>query len=192
MKVAASVVGFVVFVAALMGGAFYVTRPTPRAAVVAAPRVHEPEAEPPPSANEEGPPPPLPALFVFKDGKSVALAGPRQRPMLLHLWASWCGPCRAELPALLAYGAKGPADVLAVSVDDDFAGVTRFFAGKVPREVLWDKNITLEHALGVDSIPATFLVSTRGDVIDRWDGAHDWSSDVMQRTVDVDLRGDPR
>jgi len=108
---------------------------------------------------------------------------------LLHLWASWCGPCRQELPLLLNYGRTGPAEVMAVSVDDYFEPVVKYFNGKVPPEVAWDKKILLEKTLGVDGIPATFLVDTQGRVIDRFDGAHDWNASDMRQAIVDDLKG---
>src|SRR5262245_27046664 len=61
--------------------------------------------------------------FTLKDmyGKNVRLADFRGRPIILNFWATWCGPCKAEIPALVAladqYKAQG-LTVLGVSVDD--------------------------------------------------------------------------
>ncbi len=200
MKLVLGALGFLAFVAALIFGArFAATRdqPAPRAPANAPPIASagadgnggdDGDDGDAPSGAAPHRTPPLPALFVFKGDKQIALAGPRKKPLLLHLWASWCGPCRAELPGLLAFARKkGDVDVLAVSVDDYWEPVEKFFTGAVPPEVVWDKKITLERALGVDSIPTTFLVDTAGNVVDRFDGAHDWSDPRIEAVLAADL-----
>lgn len=169
----AGVLVFVAFVAALMFGARALA---PNESISStskdAPRAQG-TGQPPP----QGEAPLLPPLFVVKDATDptpIALAGPRKKPMLLHLWASWCGPCVAELPSLLALGRRGAFDVVAVSVDDRWPDVVRFFEGRIPAEVVWDPKVTLEPTLGVRSLPTTFLVDTAGRVRTRLNGAQDW------------------
>lgn len=192
MKAFLGVVGFVAFVAALMVVARSLapdarkTAAKPAAPVVAPPPVEREEPVVDDRAEDgpgDGPAPLLPDLDVVKDGKVLKLAGKRPRPLLLHLWATWCGPCRAELPSILAFGQKGLAEVLAVSVDDEWPSVTSYFQGKIPPEVAWDQKIALERALGVQNIPTTFLVDTDGRVLQRWTGAQEWDDPVMLREV---------
>ena len=197
----AGVVGFIVFVGALMAVAYFAARPTagPHATTTAGatPKATTPSstdtnpADDGQAAQNENKPVPLPALFVYrddKDPKAIALAGARSKPILLHLWASWCGPCRAELPVLMQFAKTGPADLVAVSVDDHYEDVVKFFHGKVPAEVVWDKTISLERALGVENIPTTFLVDTNGNVIDRFDGAQPWDNAELAKAVADELK----
>jgi thiol-disulfide isomerase/thioredoxin len=163
MKAALSTVAFAAFVATLI--------------VVA--RALEPAVARPPGAAPSIVPASasLPPLFVVRndvDRTPIALAGPRRKPMLLHLWASWCGPCVAELPSILALGRQGTFDVIAVSVDDRWPDVVGFFGGDIPAEVAWDPRVTLEPTLGVSSLPTTFLIDTRGGVRQRLTGAQEW------------------
>jgi thiol-disulfide isomerase/thioredoxin len=176
------VVGFILFVTALIFGARFLDAPVAAAGVA-------------PSSNRESAPhgrttraaeenPALPALFVQKnnvDATPIALAGARDKPMLLHIWASWCGPCVQELPGLLELGRKGRYTVMAVSVDDRWPDVVRFFGGtdRIPPEITWDPKVTLEPTLGVRSLPATFVVDTKGAVVARYNGAHDWSDPAL-------------
>jgi thiol-disulfide isomerase/thioredoxin len=193
-KIVGGIVAFLAFVGALMALVWFTTphsttKPRPSTNLGA-----EAEAQQQPEETaqpEQQKPFPLPALFVFrddKDPKPIALAGPRARPIMLHLWASWCGPCRAELPSLMAYAKTGPADLVAVSVDDHYEDVVKFFGGKIPPEVVWDKTITLEKTLGTENIPTTFLVDTKGMVVDRFDGAQNWENPELKRAVKDELK----
>lgn len=136
------------------------------------------------SSNEE-PAEPLPALTVFRKGQPLALSVKRQKPALLHLWATWCGPCVQELPAILAYGREGGVDVIALSVDDEYKSVAAFFGGaeKIPPEVAWDKNIVVEKAMGVNSLPTTFVLDTDSNVRGTLTGAQDWSDPGLRGAV---------
>ena len=129
------------------------------------------------------PPKPAPAL-TFRDatGKNVALAAYRGRGVVLNLWATWCAPCVAEMPALnrLAGALRGtPITVLAVSMDlGGPATVRRFYArhhiDALP--VLLDPDGDAAHALGVQGVPATFLIDRAGRIVARAEGAQDWAS----------------
>jgi thiol-disulfide isomerase/thioredoxin len=213
VKIVAGILGFVAFVALLIGVARFLAAPAgvPADARVPAPPVPTSPRVAPMATAPAAPAAPadaraphvndgaeagdddantLPALFVYQDDAHpapIALAGPRKRPALLHLWASWCGPCRAELPSILKRGKQGDVDVIAVSVDDHFVDVRHYFNDKIPPEVVWDKTITLEKALGTETIPNTFLIDTRGVVVDRFDGAQEWTAPDVERRLRDDL-----
>ncbi len=125
----------------------------------------------------------LPPFAVLQRSQPLPLGGARKKPMLLHLWASWCGPCVKELPELLAFGRKGLVDVVAVSVDDHWPLVVKYFSGKIPNEVAWDPKIVLEPGLGVRSLPTTFLVDTNGMLRLRWNGLQDWKTPAMAKSI---------
>lgn len=168
--------GFLAFVAALIFGARTIDAP-----------VVEPATAPPPATRSDARA--LPPLFVQKNDFNTApipLAGARKKPMLLHLWASWCGPCVQELPSLLELGRKDPYDVMAVSVDDRWPDVVGFFGGtaRIPNEITWDPKVTLEPTLGVRSLPTTFLVDTQGLVVARFNGAQDWGDPQMLASLE--------
>jgi thiol-disulfide isomerase/thioredoxin len=93
--------------------------PAPADLVAAAGLVDCPSTDPQVEAREDG----LPDLTLdcLGDGPAVRLAGLRGTPMVLNLWASWCEPCRAELPLFADLAAAGGASlrVLGVAVQDD-------------------------------------------------------------------------
>ena len=206
--VVAQIVGFVAFVVVLIVAARTLdpsATAAPSAAAsgvaVAAPVVAPPPPAPPAAPASPGAAPPegagiryaqlpptlLPPLFVVRNGKPLALAGPREKPTLLHLWASWCGPCIVELPDILALGREGAVDVIAVTVDDHFEAVERFFEGKIPPEVAWDQKITLEPTLGVRTLPTTFLIDRKGRARLRWNGLQTWSGPAMKELITTEL-----
>lgn len=120
-------------------------------------------------------PTPLPALSLASAHGSRALTE-LKGPLLLHFWATWCAPCRDELPALLAL--EGVA-VVAVSVDQSQELVDRFFDGAIPKQVWRIDHATVRGALAVDTLPVTFFVDDVGRIIGRVDGAQAWGASPL-------------
>ncbi len=102
-----------------------------------------------------------------------------RRPTLVHFWATWCPPCRAELPGLLALPDKRPVDVLAVALDKEWADVDRFLDGRDSAGVLLADHAEVGRAFDVHTLPVTFLVGAGGKLRLRFDGARDWADPVF-------------
>lgn len=111
-----------------------------------------------------------------RDGSTLRLSEVRGRPLVLHFWATWCPPCRDELPALLAYAAEGDMRVLAVSLDPDWGAVRRFLGSDPPPAVVLAEGDEVEAAFDVRSLPVTFVVDPAGRLRLRLDGPRDWAS----------------
>lgn len=90
------------------------------------------------------------------------------RPVLLNLWASWCGPCRAEMPDLSAASRQHPGVlVLGVAVDDS-PDAARAFAAEI--EVAYpvgadDERGSVDEAFAAPGLPATYLIDGGGRIV---------------------------
>jgi thiol-disulfide isomerase/thioredoxin len=106
-----------------------------------------------------------------------AVAG---KPLLINVWASWCGPCRAEMGSIerlyQRYGKQG-FNVIGISTDDDHAAAARFVkVSGVSFANYIDRNLVLENLLGADRLPLTVLVDDEGRVIKKMTGSRQWDS----------------
>jgi cytochrome c biogenesis protein CcmG, thiol:disulfide interchange protein DsbE len=147
---------------------------------------------PPPSAAPSSATPAaasLPDLQLpcFTGGQPIRLTGLRG-PAVINLWASWCEPCRDELPVMqrLAERAGGRLHVLGVDTGDGRAAAASFGAAKrVTMPTLYDRERRLLTALGRINLPVTVLVDAAGrDYLHVLpvDSAHDLSALVRQHT----------
>ena len=124
-------------------------------------------AEEPAARTEPGPPP---LELVGPDpltGKRVSLADFAGKPVVLNFWASWCTPCREELPALARFAEAHPeAAVVGVNFQDTQAGAKRLHA-----DVGWtfpsiaDPDGDIGARLGIQGMPTTFFLNADHQVI---------------------------
>ena len=106
------------------------------------------------------------------------------RGVLINLWATWCVPCVAELPALAALARRGAGEgiaVLALSSDRGGAAVVRRYFDRhqiLGLDVLIDPQGDAARLLGAGGVPTTIVVDRTGQERARLEGAADWSSDA--------------
>jgi thiol-disulfide isomerase/thioredoxin len=127
-------------------------------------------------------------LFEDGEGQPVRLSVFRGRPVLVNLWATWCGPCVVEMPSLDALAARaGPGlEILAISQDlDGRQKVTDFFAAHAFQrlEPYLDPRMQLMPALGLDTLPTTILYDAEGREVWRMTGMADWQSERTARLL---------
>ncbi len=108
----------------------------------------------------------LPAASVpcFTGGRAVPLNRPYGRPTVINLWASWCPPCRQELPEVARYAAAHPK-ILVLTVDTHdtrSAGLAFAQDAKVRLPTLFDPDRTLLTGVGRTALPVTLLVGADG------------------------------
>ncbi|MEZ4404263.1 MAG: TlpA disulfide reductase family protein [Kofleriaceae bacterium] len=113
-----------------------------------------------------------------QDGTSWKVDALRGRPVVLHFWATWCRPCRDELPTLLAQRERirrAGGELALVSVDDDWAEIRGFFGGAVPDEV--SRAIDGDYrTITTGVLPETLIVDAAGGLAGRVRGPRDWRS----------------
>ncbi len=99
------------------------------------------------------------------DGQPERLSSYRGRVVFINFWATWCEPCRRELPALDAFATPG-AKVLAVNSGETAEQVESFLAagGIQTLAVLLDTDLALTHRYSADRLPMTYVLDPAGVV----------------------------
>jgi thiol-disulfide isomerase/thioredoxin len=128
-------------------------------------------------------PKPIPELrFVDGAGRALSLADFRGKVVLLNIWATWCAPCREEMPALDRLQANLGSErfqVVALSVDQQGAPIARKFYGEVGIKALplyVDPSAKAAFTLEAQGLPATLLVDRAGREIGRHLGPVKWDA----------------
>ncbi len=131
--------------------------------------------------------PPVPDLsFVDMEGAPAKLSDFRGKVVVLNIWATWCQPCREEMPTLdnlQAIFADEPVIVLALSVDRSGPERVRAFLEEIGVErlhVYRDPKMAATRTLRVPGLPATLLIDRQGREAARHLGIAEWDSDEIQ------------
>jgi thiol-disulfide isomerase/thioredoxin len=127
------------------------------------------------------------ATMLGLNGPSRRLSDYRGRPLIINVWASWCGPCRQEMASLerLAWSEDVVSfGVIGISTDDDI-GAAKALLAQTHATIshFIDRGLVLEHMLGASRLPLTVLVDPQGRVIDKVVGARAWDSPQMLNLI---------
>lgn len=124
------------------------------------------------------------ASFQTLDGSAydlIAEAGFAKKMILVHFWATWCGPCEAELPTLLDMAKKLPPNVkvLIIAVNDEVPKIRKFMdelkVSSTP-DVLWlldNKNVHRE-VFGTTKLPESYVFKGDGEILRKLVGPQEW------------------
>ena len=136
-----------------------------------------------------------PTSIIDADGKSLTLAAFKGRPILVNLWATWCAPCRKEMPSLAklkaAYGDK--LTIIPVSMDKapDREKARAFIGANAPLPFYQDEALAMPYDIKppVEGFPTTVLFDAQGREVARVAMDHDWNSPAAHQSVDALLKG---
>ena len=127
--------------------------------------------------------------FEDEKGQKRTLADFKGKVMLLNIWATWCPPCRKEMPTLDRLQQRlGGSDfeVVALSIDrDGVPAVRKFFKeiGVRALAVYVDRNAEAGFSLGIVGVPTTLLIDRSGQEIGRLAGPAEWDSPKVMETI---------
>ena len=139
---------------------------------------------------------PAPAFRLMDlDGAVHSLPDYQGKVVFLNFWATWCGPCKVEMPAMEAlyksFRSQGLA-ILAVSVDQQGAAVTRPFkeAMGLSFPILHDSTYQVGLTYGARTLPMTYIIDRKGIIRQRVFGARDWNSQEARKLI-IELLEEP-
>jgi peroxiredoxin len=134
--------------------------------------------------------PPAPAVagdmapdFTLEDtkGNKVTLSSLRGKVVMVNFWATWCPPCKEEMPSMERLNKIMAGEdfvMLAVNADDNGREVVPDFLKKNPHDftVLYDDQGVVKQSYGVYKLPESFIIRKDGTVAEKVAGAIDWAS----------------
>lgn len=136
-------------------------------------------------------------VVSFVDGaeKPVTLADFKGKTVLLNLWATWCAPCRHEMPALDRLQAKladKPFEVVALSLDRSGVAASREFLEEIEAKNLKlyvDPTTRASKPLKVIGMPTTILIDAEGREVGRLVGPAEWDTEEAVRLISSVIDG---
>lgn len=135
---------------------------------------------------------PIPASdvpFVGEDGSDMTLAAYEGKHILLNFWATWCAPCRAEMPHLaeLQHEFKGDTfEVVTIATGRNPLPAMQAFFDEIGVDNLplhTDAKQNLARSMGVLGLPITVILDPEGNEIARLQGDADWRSDSAKAII---------
>lgn len=114
-------------------------------------------------------PRPLPPGLVFAslEGEPVALDALRGKPVVINLWATWCGPCRREMPMLMDVARDAAVPVLLVNANEDRTRIRSYLSEQaLPGDrVLIDTRQQMPSVLDLQALPTTLFIDGSGTIV---------------------------
>jgi thiol-disulfide isomerase/thioredoxin len=190
----APVLAFLVLILALILSAAFLLIRAERSTVDQAPVAAEqtPLGHFVPAAS---PQPAPPVNFTDLAGKTAHLSDFAGKVVLLNLWATWCAPCRHEMPSLEQLQARFSDKLAVVPISQDLGGdkaVAPFISklGLAKLNVYLDPKSTVGQAFKVEGLPSSFLIDRHGRVLGRVEGEAKWDSSKMLAVIEPFLASD--
>ena len=134
-------------------------------------------------------------LVDVATGDSVSLRGQARGDVaLINIWATWCAPCKEEMPAMQrTYADLAPRGfrILAVSIDNGDVAAVKGFAQElgITFDILQDQSGRIQQLYQTTGVPESFLLDRDGTIVKRVIGAHDWASGANRKLIERYLDG---
>lgn len=127
--------------------------------------------------------------FIDRDKHPLHIADFKGQVVVLNVWATWCAPCRFEMPTLAklqsAYADKGLKVIpLSVDTDEKFDDVKSFIDVQEPLQVYADPNFAAPQKFGISGMPATLILDKQGREVARLDGQASWDTPEVKALMD--------
>ncbi|MFQ5581590.1 MAG: TlpA family protein disulfide reductase [Mariprofundaceae bacterium] len=131
--------------------------------------------------------PPLFAVeYQWNDAKGAthSLADFKGKPVLLHFWASWCPPCRAEMPQLQAWSSQHPeVQLIPVSLDRSIANASEYLQVENITFPALHGDSSAASRMGVRGLPSTLIINADGSIRRTELGARPWSNRRFSQAI---------
>jgi thiol-disulfide isomerase/thioredoxin len=125
------------------------------------------------------------------DGKEIKLSDYTGKVVLLDFWASWCPPCREEMPELIKFYKKHSDphfEIIAVNIDNSRENMDQFLSKLFPKPafpIVVDENQKIPSLFDIEAMPTTILIDKKGEIRFRHDGfkesyVDDFNSELTQ------------
>jgi len=142
-------------------------------------------------ATAERPPFPNLTFFSMDGDETTTLESLRGRPVLINFWASWCGPCRMELPELQRLYNKYAGDgfvLITVNMDSTQSAAQRFMELTRLSVPVYRMDRRELAYLGVESLPTSILLDPSGQPVQIYEGYSPAVAEEIQRLVEAMLK----
>jgi len=127
--------------------------------------------------------------WLDADGQMHTLEEYRGKPVILHVWASWCGPCRNEMPELSRWILEHPdVPLLVVSVDESQKDAADFLKHKNIDAPLLLTDGREASSLGIRVLPSTLVFAGNGEVKRRMSGSQAWTDAAFNQALLKDIQ----
>ena len=135
---------------------------------------------------------PIDFTLPLLNGETVSLSDYKGKVVILNFWATWCPPCRAEMPSMETlyqrFKAQG-LEILAVDIGEDNATVQRFINNnRYTFPVLMDTNKRVSTLYGIEAIPTSYIIDREGKIIAKITGSIHWDTPRIIAAFDALLK----
>ena len=123
--------------------------------------------------------------LISTEGKEISLTS-LKRPIFINIWATWCPPCRSELPSILELKKtyKNKIDFLLISPSESIEKLSEFAKNNNYSSIFYTSKSQTPEQLFSSSYPTTYILDTNKNLILKSVGAHDWNAKNVHETLD--------